>query len=714
MRFTLKRGAYAAILLSLLAAGAAGAAPTQYAASSAKAAASGPNVDWASFGNTANNNHYSSLTQINSANVNQLGVAWTAQEGPGLLGWETDPLVVKGVMYFTTQLDQVRAVDATTGKLLWQYTPKVDFSVSIAGGGGGVAENRGVTVANDRVYLLTFDNQLISLQASTGEVLWRTVLENPSLGYSESAPATYWNGLLFVGSQEGDAGLRGFVAAYNANTGKQVWRWYTVPAPGHGWMPKVGQHGGGDVWMPSTIDPTTGILYFGTGNPSPDEDNSQRPGCNPWADAMVALNAKTGKFIWAHTEVCNDVWDYDSMPPPFIFNMTYHGHTVHAVGHANKSGLFFVYDAATGKVLAQSPHLSYYNEPHPKPAPKPVLVCPGAEGGVEYSPEAYDPTRQLAYLAGLNECDMYQLQPTAQTNLHKTGLPDFGGPFYAVTSGPHAKTSGFMAAVDVTTGKVRWKTQLPAESIGGTLATAGNLVFTSDNDGYFYAFDSSTGKVVWKGHVGLAGGAAPMTYEVNGVQYIAVALGTGFLPGTGGGTLAVFKLGGQPIKPFPAVTLVTGTGAKPSIKGLIKINPWEYANQETQRLVIDVTAGATSANSGFNFDGYAKGNANFIVPAGWDVSIIFTNKSALQHNVAIATSIKTSPPAVIPSVLGPQETLPELGTATGSPPEYINFQATQIGKNYLVCTVPGHLQAGMWIYFTESTTAHVPSIEASK
>src|SRR6185437_13565942 len=182
MRFTLKRGAYAAILLSLLAAGAAGAAPTQYAASSAKAAASGPNVDWASFGNTANNNHYSSLTQINSANVNQLGVAWTAQEGPGLLGWETDPLVVKGVMYFTTQLDQVRAVDATTGKLLWQYTPKVDFSVSIAGGGGGVAENRGVTVANDRVYLLTFDNQLISLQASTGEVLWRTVLENPSLG----------------------------------------------------------------------------------------------------------------------------------------------------------------------------------------------------------------------------------------------------------------------------------------------------------------------------------------------------------------------------------------------------------------------------------------------------------------------------------------------------------------------------------------------------
>jgi sulfocyanin len=570
-----------------------------------------------------------------------------------------------------------------------------------------------VTYHDGRIYLLTFDNQLIDLQAATGEVLWDTITNDISLGYSESAPVTYWNGLLFIGSEEGDAGLRGFVAAYDANTGKQVWRFYTVPAAGQGWMPKIGEHGGGDVWMPSTIDPLTGILYFGTGNPSPDEDNSQRPGCDPWVDAIVALDAKTGKFIWAHSEVCNDVWDYDSMPEPMIFDMVYHGRVVHAVGHGNKSGLFFVYDAATGKVLAKSPYLSYYTTPHPKPNAKGVLVCPGAEGGIEYSPEAYDPTRQLAYLPGLNECDIYQLQPIADTNAHKTGLPDFGGPFYAPSSGPHSTPSGFVAAVDVTTGKVRWKTQLPAESIGGSLATAGGLVFTTEQDGYFDALDSDTGTILWKAHVGLAGGASPITYEINGVQYIAVALGSGFTPGAGGGTLAVFKLGGAPVKPFPAVT--AAIAPPPSLKGLIQVNQWEYANPETQRLVLDVVASATSDNSGFNFDGYSKGKANFIIPAGWDVTIEFTNKGALPHSAAIATSVTTTPIPVINTVLGPLETPGALQGIRGTTAvQTIHFAAQQIGKNYLVCLVPGHAQAGMWDYFTISASAHMPSIQVGQ
>jgi PQQ-dependent dehydrogenase (methanol/ethanol family) len=710
MHQTLRRGASAGALLSLLIAGAAGATGSHQATAAPRAAASGPTVDWANFGgNDTTNTHYSSLDQINRSNVSQLGVAWTNQEGPGLVGWETDPIVVNGVMYYTTQLDQVRAVDATNGKLIWQYTPKVDFYRSIAGGGGGAPENRGVTYHDGRIYLLTFDNQLIDLQAATGEVLWDTITNDISLGYSESAPVTYWNGLVFVGSEEGDAGLRGFVAAYDATTGKQVWRFYTVPAAGQGWMPKVGEHGGGDVWMPSVIDPLTGILYFGTGNPSPDEDNSQRPGCDPWADAIVALNAKTGKFIWAHSEVCNDVWDYDSMPAPMIFDMVYHGRVVHAVGHGNKSGLFTVYDAATGQVLSQSPHLSRYTIPHLKPNAKGVLVCPGAEGGIEYSPEAYDPTRQLAYLPGLDACMIFQLQPVAQTNLHRTGLPDFGGPFFFPTKGPGAKQDGFVAAVDVTTGKIRWKTMLPLPSVGGALATAGGLVFTSDSNGKFYALDSDTGKILWTANVGIAGGAAPLTYEVNGVQYIAMAMGTG------GGTLGVFKLGGAPVKPFPIITQAIGVAPAPSLQGLIKINPWEYANPETQRLVIDIVAAATGDNSGFNFDGYSKGAANFIVPAGWEVSIIFTNKGALPHSVGIATSIANDVPTVVTSVLGPQQApLAALqGQRGGAPASYINFQATQIGKNYLVCLVPGHLAAGMWDYITESTSAHMPSIAVS-
>jgi glucose dehydrogenase len=278
----------------------------------ARTTAASGTVDWPWWGNTTDNTRFSPLTQINSATVGKLGLAWTAQEGGNLLAWETDPVVVQGVMYYTTNLDQVRAVNAATGKRLWQYTPRVNFFRAIAGGGGGVPTNRGVTVANGKVYLLTFDDQLIALQAATGDVVWHAQVADASQGYSETSPPTYWNGLLFVGSAESDAGLRGFVAAYNATTGKQVWRFFTVPAPGQDWVPKVGHHGGGDVWMPQVIDTTTGILYFGTGNPSPDFNNSQRAGSNPWVDATVALNARTGQFLWAHTEVSPDVWDYDS------------------------------------------------------------------------------------------------------------------------------------------------------------------------------------------------------------------------------------------------------------------------------------------------------------------------------------------------------------------------------------------------------------------
>jgi glucose dehydrogenase len=288
----LTRGAAGAMVMSLVLAGAANASTLRQSAN-AKTTAAGVSVDWPKFGNTSDNTRFSTLTQIDSSNVGKLGLAWTAQEGNKLTAWETDPVVVNGTMYFTTNSDQVRAVNAATGKLLWQYTPSVDFYHAIAGGGGGVPTNRGVEVANGKVYLLTFDNQLIALQASTGEKLWRSQVADPNLGYSETSPATFWNGLLFVGSAESDAGLRGFVAAYDANTGKQVWRFYTVPDVGQGWMPKIGQHGGGDVWMPSVVDSKTGILYFGTGNPSPDLNNGQRPGCNPASSFGVILKSVT-------------------------------------------------------------------------------------------------------------------------------------------------------------------------------------------------------------------------------------------------------------------------------------------------------------------------------------------------------------------------------------------------------------------------------------
>ncbi|HVC83018.1 MAG TPA: PQQ-binding-like beta-propeller repeat protein [Chloroflexota bacterium] len=686
MRTTLWRGAAVGLVASLVLAGAAQAGSPQTAASRTKAAAAG-NVDWPLFGNTTNNTRYSPLTQITASNVSRLGYAWTQAQGAKLTTLETDPIVVNGIMYYTTNTDQVRAVNAATGALRWQYSPKVNFYLAMSGGGAGVPTNRGVTVANGRVYLLTFDNQLTSLQASTGEVLWHTQVADPNQGYSETSPATYWNGLLFVGSAESDSGRQGFVAAYNATTGKQVWRYFTIPNVGQGWR-KTAAVSGGDVWMPQVIDAKTGILYFGTGNPWPDATNSKRPGCDPWTDATVALNARTGKFIWAHSEVCNDVYDYDSHQPPMIFDVTINGKTTHAVGHGNKSGLYFIYNAATGAVLAKTGYLGKYS--HPKGAP----TCPGPLGGLEFSPPAFSPQTHMAYEPGLEACVS----------------------FSQLTSGklPKINASGYMVGIDTATGKIAWKTATPAPMLGGAVATASGLVFAGSHDGNFYAFDAKTGKIVWKTNVGLSFGAAPITYEVNGTQYIAVAAGglsagATLLPGAKiGGTLVVFKLNGKPVTKLPIVEgkATSGLSEAVSVKGMTPVGPWMYVDTKTHRVVFKVVAASNSTNNGFNFDGYAKGKANFIVPTGWIVNFIFTNHSPLAHSMAVVPTLKLNA-SVVPLAATPKANQGVGANVT----QYAGFTAYAAGKDYLACLVPGHILAGMWDNFTISATATMPSIQ---
>ncbi|HWE62183.1 MAG TPA: PQQ-binding-like beta-propeller repeat protein, partial [Chloroflexota bacterium] len=507
-------------IISLLLSGSVAVQVTSQADGQSHAAASGPNTDWSVFGSSTDNTRYSPLNQITTSNVNKLGIAWTAQEGKNLTEFETTPVVVKGVMYYTTSTDQVRAVNPATGKLLWQYTPSVNFYLSVAGGGGGAPIHRGVTVVNGVVYLTTFNDQLIALQSATGEKLWEANMAPPSLPYSNSSPVTYWNGMVFAGSEEGDAGLRGYIAAFDAKTGKQIWKFYTVPPAGQGWMPKAGNHGGGDVWMPVVIDSKTGILYAGTGNPSPDFQGALRPGCDQWVNATVALDARTGKLIWGHSEFCNDWWDYDSHQPPMLIDVTQNGKTVRMVEHGNKSGKVFFYAAKTGKVLATTPYLGQWTVPHLKPNPKGVKVCPGTSGGIEYSPPSYSPQTQLVYQQVLNECEIFQTIPIADTQAHKLGTVDTGGSVAA-----YGPISGDVAAIDPTTGKVAWKDHFSKPCMGGSLTTAGGLLFAGCDDGHFRGFDAKTGKVLWDANLGLGLGAAPMTYEINGTQYIAIATG---------------------------------------------------------------------------------------------------------------------------------------------------------------------------------------------
>src|SRR5437763_24733 len=498
--------------------------------------------DWPLFGRGRDNTRFSPLTQINAGNVRHLGEAWSTSLGQFQVLAETFPQVIGRLMYVTTSTDEVTALDAVSGKVLWKYAPQVDFSLSTGVGGYGVSVNRGVAVANGKVYLLTFDDRLQALSQATGEELWQTTVVDPHQGYYETMAPTVWNGLVFVGASGSEEGLRGFVRAYNAATGKQVWTFWTVPAPGQGWVPK-GRHGGGTVYMPPTIDTRTGVLYVGTSGPSPVLLGTGRPGPNLYTSSILALQARTGKLVWHYQEVPHDLWNYDAASPVVIFDVHVKGKTIHAVGEAGKSGYFFILDARTGKRLFQP--LAFVKEHHTPPTTKPTLQCPGVVGGVLYSPVAYSPVTHAAYISGINVCFIVQVTKKVQG-----GERDFAG-----TRTPGKVRTGTFSAVDVNTGRFLWKVDMPTPMIGGATVTASNLVFTGDQHGVFYAFDARSGKILWRAHLGLAVGSAPIVYAVGGKEYVAVALGgsassASLHLGNVGAVAVAFTLGGKPIRPF--------------------------------------------------------------------------------------------------------------------------------------------------------------------
>lgn len=508
-------------------------------------AAAGGNADWPYWGNTPENTHFSKLDQVDTGNLAKLRVAWTRAEGTGQYAWETFPIVVGRTMYYDSGTDQVFAVDAATGKVRWTYDPQVNF---LAGPELETAEpvSRGVAYGEGRIYLTTADDRLIALDAKTGRPLWKTQVADPAAGNTMNSPGTFWNGELIVGGPAGDAGLRGFVAAYDARTGKKLWRTYVVPPPGKGWNRARGHHGGGDVWMPPVVDPRSGLGYVSTGNPTPGFTAAQRPGCNPLADATVAFDAKTGKIEWAHTEVCHDSWDYDTVQAPTIFDLGQGEGARRAVGAASKSGFWSTLDAASGHLIARSPYITRYSRPHREPTATGAVVCPGIFGGIEYGPASWSAERQSLFIAGNEMCMRYKVNSRARIEAHESGAGDLQGSAEQV--GP---ATGVLAALDPATGKVRWKTALPRPANGGTLATAGGFVMVGDDDGRLYALDQRSGKVLWRFDLGRRVGSAPIAYELDGVEYIAIAAGGSLVEAEGTapsrpGKLFVFRLGARP------------------------------------------------------------------------------------------------------------------------------------------------------------------------
>ncbi len=499
-------------------------------------------VDWPHWGNVAENTHYADLDQVDRDNVGKLKVAWTRPEGKNQFAWETFPIVVGRTMYYDTGTDQVYAVDAATGKVRWTYSPPVDFLA-----GPAIATNepvsRGVTYGDGRIYLTTADDQLIALDAKTGKPHWKTQVIDPSQGNTMNSPGAFFDGELIVGGPAGDAGLRGFVAAYDAATGKRLWRTFMIP-PRDKRHPFDHSYGGGDVWMPPVVDPQTGTAYVSTGNPTPGFTNAGRPGCNPMADATVALDAKTGTIEWSHTELCNDSWDYDTVQAPTVLDLdTGSGDATRAVGAGSKAGFWTTLDAQTGDLIARSPYIGKYSRPHLRPTRKGAVVCPGIFGGIEYGPPSWSaPTRSL-FIAANDFCMRYKVASRAELEEHAPGEDELGGTTEQV--GP---ATGVVAALDPATGKVRWRTDLPRPANGGTLATAGGLVLLGDGDGFLYALDARDGKILWRYDLKRRIGSAPIAYEVDGVEYVAIAAGGSLVEAEGTapdrpGRLFVFRLG---------------------------------------------------------------------------------------------------------------------------------------------------------------------------
>ena len=476
--------------------------------------------------------------QINVSNVSKLRPAWVFQtEVKDTM--ETSPIVVNGVMYVTTAFDHVYALDARTGEELWHYKQKLGPITTYCCG----PNNRGVAVLEDMVYLATLDAKLVALDAKTGKQVWETQVADPELGYSETMAPTAVKGKILIGTNGGEYGIRGFVKAFDAKTGKNLWTFNTVPESSVGvWatndatgrdmhrdiaaekaaLAKVGDPYktlGGGVWQNPAVDLDANRIYFVVGNPSPDLDGSLRPGDNLYTDSLVSVDLDTGKYVCHFQYIAHDVWDLDAVSPPAIVKVAdKDGKMIKGVIHGGKTGHIYVHDAKDCSLIRFSEAMVPQENMWVLPTKDGARMLPGANGGVEWSPLATNPGLGLAYAINLHQPMTYHVESSP----YPAGKLWLGGAFKII---PTEEQWGNVTAVDYNTGKIKWQVKTQQPMIGGILATAGGLVFTGESNGQFEAFDAETGAALWKFQAGAGVNAPPSSYTVDGKQYVVVAAG---------------------------------------------------------------------------------------------------------------------------------------------------------------------------------------------
>jgi alcohol dehydrogenase (cytochrome c) len=486
--------------------------------------------NWPTYSGNYAGHRFSALTSLTPSNVGRLKPAWVYQiDGRGR--FETTPVVVDGVMYVTEPPTRVTALDARTGRSLWSWQRAMPEKLIMLGFG---PTNRGVAILDNTVFVGTLDCHLVALDAKSGAVRWDIEVASNKSGYSITVAPLAIDGKVIVGVSGGEAGIRGLLDAYDAKTGKQLWRFWTVPGPGEPghetWDQDSWKTGGAPTWVTGSYDPNLNLIYWGTGNPGPDWNGDPRAGDNLYSCSLLALDASTGKLKWYFQFTPHDTHDWDATEIPVLIDADIQGRLRKVVAMANRNAFYYLLDRETGEFLVGQPYakqtwargLDRHGRPimipNMEPSLEGTLVYPSLHGATNWPSPSYSPVTKLFYVA-TREVGAYYYKDEAE---YKPGVAFTGGGHRAL-EGDDAY--GAIRALDVTTGKLRWEFRLHSPPWAGVLSTAGGLVFSGSDEGNFYALDALTGKPLWDFQTGGSIADNPMSYEVDGKQYVTIAAG---------------------------------------------------------------------------------------------------------------------------------------------------------------------------------------------
>jgi alcohol dehydrogenase (cytochrome c) len=522
-------------------------------------------AEWLMYGRDYRNWRYSPLSELTPDNVGKLSPVWTMSTGGQFGGLEATPLIRDGVLYFSADYGRVFAVDARSGNIVWRYEPTYEDGLTAMLCCGPI--HRGVAIKDDLVYVAQLDAKLVALNRADGTVKWEQKIDEWKNGVTTNSAPLIVGDHLIIGVSGGEYGVRGYLKSYNAKTGDQEWQTFTVPAPGEPgsetW-PKddAWKTGGGPTWLTGSYDADTNTLYWGTGNPG-SWQAEQRPGDNLWTCATLALDPDTGKIKWGYQYTPNDAWDFDAMATPILVDSKVDGKDRKLAVLSNRNGYFYAIDRGTGEFVYAFPLVEGINwtsgldaktgRPTINEAMKPKQgagqvkpIVPGLEGGTNWFPPAYDPESGIFYVA-VNQWGMGLTAWEKGKLVYKPGDLFMGVDYQMYRMGD---TIGRVMAIDVANKKVVWQSASPLPLFSGMLVTKGGLLFTGDQRGRVVALDAKTGKELWNFQTGSGINASPITYEIDGKQYVAILSGLGgdpsfYYSAPKGGMLWVFAVDGK-------------------------------------------------------------------------------------------------------------------------------------------------------------------------